>query len=269
MQERSRILAVEDDRDLLELTSAILGRSNDVACECTTAPALRRIAGQHFDLLVTDLNIEGAGDGLILAEAMRYLQPQARTVLITGYPDFTRAVLAMQGALDVVLVKPVDIGVLRDLPRKMAEISCREQHQPERMSLWLLLEHQRTEILAAWLKLVEADKELAQVPLTPAERLDHMDFIVTDIAGGGAGPQAGDLGDGHAAAHGHMRHVQNYSAEWVAKEIGFLRRTIFDVVLRELLQLDLSALTTQIFEMNNALDVDLLRSLRAFGLLQN
>ncbi|MGH9466620.1 MAG: response regulator [Terriglobales bacterium] len=261
-----RILVVEDDLDLLELTAAILGQAHHVVCESTTAPALRRIASEHFDLLVTDLNIEGAGDGLLLAGAMRSLQPQARTVLITGFPDFTRAVAAMQATLDLMLIKPVDVDTIRNLPQHIA--SAPPLHPVTgNVSLWLLLERHRTDILSDWLQQVERDEDLKQVPLTPSERLDHMDLIVNDIAGGGAGPTAHELGGGHAAAHGQMRHVQNYRPEWIAKEISLLRRAIFAWVLRELLSVDLSTLTPQIFELNAALDTELLRSLRSFGLL--
>ncbi|MGH9412597.1 MAG: response regulator [Terriglobales bacterium] len=260
---RRRILVVEDDRDLLELTSAILGQEHHIICESETAPGLRRIAAEPIDLLITDLSIESAGDGLLLAGAMRYLQPQAQTVMITGFPDFTRAVLAMQTSLDLVLLKPVGIDELRKLPGEVGSRAGHRRHEVGHTSIFSMLESKKTEILSAWLHMVEHDIDLAQVSLSSVDRLDHMEAIVTDLA------HAGGLASAEHAAHehGHERQMQNYRAEWVAKEISFLRRAIFDAVLRELLHLDLSNLANQIFVVNNALDIDLLRSLRSFGLL--
>lgn len=265
MPEPPRILAVEDDRDLLELTSAILGQENSVICESETAPALRRIASEHFNLLITDLNIESAGDGLLLAGNMRYLQPAARTVLITGNPDFTRSLLAMQTSLDLVLLKPIEIDQIRNLPQQLASAVGRARQDAGRTSLWQMVQRKKTEIVTTWLHMVEQDPELAQTPLSSADRLDRIDAILDEMAriGAAARPAAEQLGH----EHGRQRQRQNYRPEWVAKEVSFLRRTIFDIILRELLHLDLSNLTHQIFELNNALDTALLNSLRAFGLL--
>lgn len=266
MPDQPRILVVEDDRDLLELTSAILGQENSIACESETAPALRRIASEHFDLLITDLNVEGAGDGLLLAGSMRYLQPGARTVLITGNPDFTRSLLAMQTSLDLVLLKPLEVDQIRNLPHQVASPAARTRQGVGRTSLWLMVERKKTDIVTAWLRMVEQDPELAQVPLTPAGRLDHMDAILDDLAR--LGSSEGQKPERLAHEHGRQRQIQNYRAEWVAKEISFLRRAIFDIVLRELLDLDVSNLPHEILEVNNTLDTALLNSLRAFRLLE-
>ncbi|MGH9475508.1 MAG: response regulator [Terriglobales bacterium] len=264
MPARLRILAVEDDRDLLELTGAILGQENDIACECTAASALRRIASEAFDLLITDLNIAGAGDGLLLSGAMRYLQPGARTVLITGYPDFTHSLVAMQATLDLILLKPVEVEALRQLPRQVSSAEGRKALTLGHESLWSLLRRSQTEVLSAWLKLVESDPELAQIPLSASDRLDHVGEILTDLAGHGAQASAQEAA---AQQHGHVRHGQSYQAEWIAKELSFLRRAIFEAVLRDLLHLDLSMLATQLFELDSAVDTALLRSLQEFGLL--
>lgn len=265
-EEKVSILAVEDDRDLLELTSAILG--NEARVECTTDPAeaLRSMMARHFDLLITDLSITHGGDGLILAGAMRHLQPHARTALITGYPDFTRALAAMQGTLDKVLLKPIEVDDLRKLPQ-LTRTAVRTALDPGRKTLWTLLEEQKTELLKEWLAMVERDPELCRRPLAPSERLDHMEEILGELAGHGAGPLQTQEKERKARLHGRDRREHHYRAEWVAKELGYLRRVIYAAVLRDLLHLDLSRITADLFALNTSLDNDLLDSLRSFGLL--
>jgi len=265
-EKKISILAVEDDRDLLELTGAILGQDSHV--ECTTEPvaALRAMFEKRFDLLVTDLSITHAGDGLILAGAMRHLHPTARTVLITGYPDFTRALTAIQGTLDKVLLKPVEIEDIRKLPH-LSHPVARTALEPGQKTLWTLIEEKRTDLLKEWLALVEQDPEIARLQLAPSERLDHMEEILGELAGHGAGPRPSPDKRRKAAEHGRERRQLNYRPEWVAKELSYLRRVINMAVLRELLHLDLSRLAGDVFAMNAAIDADLLQSLRSFGLL--
>lgn len=267
--EKISILAVEDDRDLLELTSVILGNESRVECTTDPAEALRSMMTRHFDLLITDLSITHGGDGLILAGAMRHLQPHARTALITGYPDFTRALAAMQGTLDKVLLKPIEVDDLRKLPQ-LTHTAVRTALDPGRKTLWTLIEGQKTELLKEWLAMVERDPELCGHPLAPTERLDHMEDILGELAGHGAGPPLQTPeSERKARLHGLDRRAHNYRAEWVAKELSYLRRVIYSAVLRELLDLDLSRITGDLFTMNTALDADLLDSLRSFGLLTN
>jgi len=256
-----RILVAEDDSTLLELTGAILSQSAQVDCASRPDQALRLMASEAYDLLVTDLNILNGGDGLMLSGAMRSLHPRARNVLITGYPDFTRALVAMQSTLDLVLVKPVGVDQLRSLPQLAAATS--PQPEPGRGSIWDLLDQRRTEILDAWLDLVQKDEAIGNLPLSASDRVDHIEAILIDLA------TVQRAETSHAEAHGRERRAQHYKAEWIAREISFLRRVIFDAVVAALLSLELSRFTTDLFELNWRLDAAMLVSLRAFGLLKD
>ncbi|HWG37379.1 MAG TPA: response regulator [Terriglobales bacterium] len=256
-----RILVAEDDKTLLELTGAILAQSAQVDCASIPAQALRLMAAETYDLLVTDLNMQGGGDGLMLSGAMRSLHPRARNVLITGYPDFARALQAMQSTLDLVIVKPVGVDQLRSLPQLAESAAAKASHETGKHNLWSLLDNRRTAILSAWLKLVQADDVIGSLSLSASERLDHIEAILHDLTRDIPAPPS------HAEAHGRERRAQHYKAEWIAREVSFLRRVIFDAVVSALLELDLSRLTADLFEMNWRLDAALLTSLRTFGLL--
>ncbi len=261
-----RILIAEDDRDLLELTRAMLAPSGEVDVADHPAPALRLIAGREYQLLITDLNICHPCDGLLLAAAMRTLHPGSRTVLLTGNPDFTRALQFMQSTLDLIILKPVEPAVLRNLSRMdaVAPPPTTAHHPPGKATIADVLASHRAEILASWLKMVAADRVLGPLPLGTSERLDHITHVLDGLAGQHA---PGDAERQAAEAHGYSRHAQNYRAEWVAKELSYLRRAGMEVVLKSLLDLDLSQLPESVLNFHTRLDADLLYSLQAFGLV--
>src|SRR5208283_4153178 len=61
----ARLLLVDDDESIITASSVM--------------EALQRIASEHFDVLVSDLHMPGAGDGLIVVGAMRHANPRAVT----------------------------------------------------------------------------------------------------------------------------------------------------------------------------------------------
>ena len=46
--------------------------------------ALRRIATESFDVLITDLHMPDPGDGFTAVSAMRHSQPNALTMLVSN-----------------------------------------------------------------------------------------------------------------------------------------------------------------------------------------
>ena len=82
------VLLVEDNEDLAGATQALLER---VACRVQwagngdTARAMIETAGMAFDVVVSDMAMPGALDGLGLAEYLREHHPDVPIILITGY----------------------------------------------------------------------------------------------------------------------------------------------------------------------------------------
>ncbi|MGH9415507.1 MAG: response regulator [Terriglobales bacterium] len=256
-----RILVVENDHDTLEVTTFLLGEGgHTVVAARTTAEALRHSAAAPFDLLATDLNLNRAGDGLVIAGAMRALHPDCYTALITGYPDFIRSLAEIQTALDEVLIKPVSGAALTGLPRR----ASRSVHTGRvgKLSLGGLIQRQKRELVSAWIDMVETDPALSAVPLSRNERLDHIGELLDSLWTSAAPTEE----EATAAKHGTMRRLQDYSPELVAAEISHLRRAVFAQVLQHLLEIDLSAFPRELFALNTKLDHDLLRSLHHFGL---
>jgi len=114
-----QILLVDDDHAVLEMMNATLERKGfQVVAVATVTEALKLIATESFDALITDLHMPNAGDGFTLITAMRHSQPHALTMLVSGYPDVQSAMSAILLEADEIMVKPFEAGKLVETVRE-------------------------------------------------------------------------------------------------------------------------------------------------------
>lgn len=117
----ARILVVDDEviaRDNLALVLARQGHETFTAAN--GAEALELLAGADFDLVLTDLMMQGM-DGLDLLRAVRMRHPDTEVVVVTGYPTVKTAVEAMHAGAYHYLPKPYDLSEARALVQKALE----------------------------------------------------------------------------------------------------------------------------------------------------
>src|SRR5207237_5441011 len=74
--------------------------------------AIIEINSHSFDALISDLNIAEEGDRFLVTTAMRHIQPNCATFILTGYPAFETALQAIHSQVDDYLVKPVEVNSL-------------------------------------------------------------------------------------------------------------------------------------------------------------
>src|ERR1035437_5274239 len=111
-----RVLLVDDDGAVRAMMNEGFQRKGfEVATAASLTEALRRIATESFDVLITDLHMPDPGDGMSVVSAMRHSQPNALTMLVSGYPDVLSAVAAILLEVDENVVKPFEIGRLTEL----------------------------------------------------------------------------------------------------------------------------------------------------------
>ena len=111
-----RVLLVDDDGAVRAMMNEGLQRKGfEVATAASVAEALRRIATESFDVLITDLHMPDPGDGFTVVSAMRHSHPNALTMLVSGYPDVQSAMAAILLEADEIVVKPFEIGRLTEL----------------------------------------------------------------------------------------------------------------------------------------------------------
>jgi two-component system response regulator HydG len=113
MDQQIRVLVVDDDEPHAAAVAESLER---VGYDCVVATSgeegLRLIEEQVFDIVITDLIMDGVGGLEVLAKAKREL-PDAEVVILTGHSTIKTAVTAMQAGASTYLTKPLDINELR------------------------------------------------------------------------------------------------------------------------------------------------------------
>ncbi|MFW6059852.1 MAG: sigma-54-dependent transcriptional regulator [Phycisphaeraceae bacterium] len=112
----AQILVVDDEEDHAEVMAEALRRQGHV---CTIVhdldSAVDELTHGQFDLVVTDLVMEGEKDGLSVLETARRHQPNAETVLVTAHGDVPTAKEAIRGGAYDFIEKPLDLDVFRTL----------------------------------------------------------------------------------------------------------------------------------------------------------
>ena len=119
--DHARLMVVDDEESLRITTAAILekeGYTVDVASSGNEAVEL--LAGADYDLVLTDLHMEG-GEGLMVLNEIRRNAPLTISVVLTGFASVESAISALQeGAYDY-LVKPCDIETMKHTIRRGVE----------------------------------------------------------------------------------------------------------------------------------------------------
>ncbi|HEV8631508.1 MAG TPA: response regulator [Thermoanaerobaculia bacterium] len=105
------VLVVDDDHAVCRLFQLFLQRLDLAATVAhDRAAAERLLAARPWRLLITDLQLEGASEGLELAALAVSLSPRVPTILVSGYggPDVADA--ASRCGADLYLPKPVSFA---------------------------------------------------------------------------------------------------------------------------------------------------------------
>ena len=124
------MLAVDDDRAMVDLVGRIVQRLGH-RCETVESgeAAIERLSTDHFDLLITDVAMDGLS-GLELLEAASRHDADLAVVVVSGMDDTRTAEAALSGGAFGYVVKPFEvtelqIAVSNALRRRELEIESR------------------------------------------------------------------------------------------------------------------------------------------------
>ena len=116
-----RVLLVDDDRDCLEVTQAVLQAEGlTVATAPGGADALRRLGEQSYDLLLCDVGMPEMS-GWQVAQEARVHWPAMPIFMVTGWGAELASASSRPIRVDGVLGKPLDVGELRSAIRSASE----------------------------------------------------------------------------------------------------------------------------------------------------
>jgi len=263
----TKILLVDDDEMLNTIMRSLLEREGfDITVASNVADALKLISSVPYDVLLSDLHMPGAADGLTVISAMRYLNPKAIALLLTSFPEMDAAAQAMFRQADEVMIKRTDPTETVDAIKR--RIACGTNYfQPKTESVATILERAAPSCIEDWLMQAQTDSKLSLVPLTPEQRCSHLPQVFRDLVArlrvalplGSTGPLSE-----FAANHGLTRRRQGYSAAMMVEESRILQVCIFHTLQRNLATIDFSVLLTQVMTIADEVDSQLRQAMECY-----
>ena len=257
---------VEGVRNMMR--ASLEERGFDVVPASGVTQALKLIATQTLDVVITDLHMPNPSDGFAVVTAMHNSQPDALTLLVNGYPDVKRALEATFLEADEILVKPFEVGKLADLVReKMITRKPSARTRKERVAAILL--RCTSCIVADWLGRVRDNIELSRIALTDQERTGYLPKLIEELIvrlGKSTipGQESESICSTAAVAHGKMRQVQGYTPGMLVHDERILQVTLFGTLQGNLSALDFSLLLPDVMTIADEVDSQLMQAMDSF-----
>lgn len=189
----SRILVVDDEENVRITTAAILEQEGyEVDTASDGHEALSKVKTGSFDLVLTDLRMEGL-DGNALLQELCTKHPNVVTVVLTGYASIESSIDALRCGVYDYLIKPCVVDDLKLTVQRALE------HKQQRMHISEL----SSPVVEIWdsillLPIVGAldDARAAQMSTTMLEKASRTgaEVVIIDITGC-------TVMDTHVAAH--------------------------------------------------------------------
>ena len=237
----------------------------DITVAGNVAEALKLISSERYDVLLSDLHMPGAADGLTVISAMRHLNPNAIAILLTGFPEMDVAAQAILRQADEIIIKRTDsTELVEPIKRRIANGTAHSQPKVESVATNLAC---GSELYRDWFLEVQLDSKLSLVTLTPEQRYGHLPQLFRDLVArlraalpfGSKGPLSS-----FAANHGLARRRQGYSAAMMVEESRILQVCIFHTLEKNLASIDFSVLLSQVMTIADEVDSQLRQAMECY-----
>src|SRR5215212_5998760 len=162
-QPRTRLLVVDDEESVAVTVSEVLRLDGyDVETALSGEEAIGLLRDTQYDLVLTDLHMEG-GDGISVLSEVRRCSPLTIAIVLTGFASLESAIAAMrQGAYDY-LVKPCIIDDMKHtIQRGLEHRRLMLAEQEARSNLELLNRELERRVEERTAELQRVNEELAQ-----------------------------------------------------------------------------------------------------------
>lgn len=264
-----RILFVDDEASIrLTLPPVLRQAGFDVHVAESVGDAIFEINSHQFDALISDLNIGEEGDGFLVTTAMRHIQPNCVTFILTGYPAFETALQAIHSQVDDYLIKPVEVEALVTAVKE--RLTLRQPKSPfpvKRLSD--LLKENADSIVASTLTAIKLNPKAPGSAALSSDLQRHLKQLVGSLAAqlerdtDQMDKSALRSGTEYATARAEQKRVT------VAQLVGYFHQfeeTLLAVVQQNLSNMDsVTPLVADLRRMNHALHLLLEHSLQRFG----
>ena len=261
-----KLLLVDDEEVIRFTLSKILEKQNfDVTVAGNVSEALKHINDEAFDVLLSDLHMPGAGDGLTVVSAMRHSNPTAVTMLFTAFPAMAAATNAILLQADEILVKPMGVPALVEAIKLRLAGGPTAPRKVE--SVAVILERTVDSTISDWLDCVELQPSLTAIPLSREDRKRHLARMFCDLNARllSFKPLGTREHNSKAASdHGIDRFRQGYSAAMMVEESRILQVCIFQTLQRNLATIDFSILLLGVMTIADEVDSQLSQAMESY-----
>ncbi len=262
----TRILLVDDDDVVrLSLKQILQQYGFAVTTASNVSEALSQISSKKFDVLLSDLHMPGAGDGLTVVSAMRHSNPKAITMLLSAFPEMDAAARAILKQTDQVLVKPIAVTTLIKAIKQTLETGAPPPRVVETVAK--ILERSVDLTIRAWFDRIRTDKKVMEVPMSYEERTSHLPRVFADLVSRleSDKPIGGNESVSVAAIeHGINRRQQGYTAAMLVEESRMLQVCIFDTLQKNLATIDFSKVLIGVMTIADEIDSQLSQAMDSY-----
>ena len=263
---RPNILLVDDDELIrLSLNDVLQKEGFNVTSAGNVPEALKLISSNVYDVLLSDLHMPGADDGLTVVSAMRHANPQAVTMLLSGFPEMDAASHAILLQADQILVKPIKVATLIEAIKERLAIGPPTAHVVE--SVATILERTTESTIKDWFGHIQRDEKVMAVSLTYEERTGHLPQVFRDLVHrlrSFKSIGSKELVSTAAAEHGIDRYKQGYSAAMLVEESRMLQVSVFHTLQKNLARIDFSILLTDVMTIADEIDSQLSQAMASY-----
>ncbi|HWZ00950.1 MAG TPA: response regulator [Edaphobacter sp.] len=265
--EKAKILLVDDNDGVRATLTAVLEHNDfEVVAAASVNEALSLIGSQTFDVLLSDLHMPHAGDGLTVVSAMRHSNPKAVTLIFSGYPEMKEAAAAILLQADEILVKPMAPGTLVETIRE--RLSRARETAPRAVeSIANILERETQSTIQDWLLRAELEPNITVLPMGFEERCAHLPALLRDLINRLRNPLplgSKALVSDAAAEHGVTRRRQGYSPAMMVEESRMLQVSLFQTLQNNLHKVDFSLLLVGVMAIADEVDSQLAQAMASY-----
>jgi len=265
--EKAKILLVDDNDGVRATLTAVLEHNDfEVVAAASVNEALSLIGSQTFDVLLSDLHMPHAGDGLTVVSAMRHSNPKAVTLIFSGYPEMKEAAAAILLQADEILVKPMKPEMLVETIRD--RLSRGKQPAPRAVeSIANILERETQSTIQDWLLRAELEPNITVLPMGFEERCAHLPALLRDLINRLRNPLplgSKALVSDAAAEHGVTRRRQGYSPAMMVEESRMLQVSLFQTLQNNLHKVDFSLLLVGVMAIADEVDSQLAQAMASY-----
>jgi YesN/AraC family two-component response regulator len=262
----NRILLVDDDEIVRYSLGKVLEQQGfAVTTAANVSEALNHINSTVFDVLLTDLHMPGAGDGLTVVSAMRHSNPKAVTMVLSAFPEMEAAARTILQQTDQILVKPMEVMALVKAIKQRVETGAPLPQVVETVAQ--ILERSAEATIRAWYERIKTDKKVMEIAMTYEERTCHLPQVFKDLVSRleSAKPIGSkELISKSAVEHGINRQMRGYTAAMLVEESRMLQVCIFDTLQKNLATIDFSVLLIGVMTIADEIDSQLSQAMDSF-----